>query len=92
MFLYPTVIPAVRIAMCVLVPSIINYRFSISSENKITFELGYNVMRGPQYFPSLQTSVVLTEEYNVMVNSDGLIGTTEYLDAVNELSYNLMSL
>jgi hypothetical protein len=31
------------------------------------------------YIVSLQTSVVITEEYNVMVNSEELIGTTEYL-------------
>jgi len=28
---------------------------------------------------SLQMSAVLTQEYNVMVNSEELIGTTEYL-------------
>jgi hypothetical protein len=44
-----------------------------------TVELGYNVMKGAEYFVSLQTSVVITEGYNVMVNSDELIGTTEYL-------------
>jgi hypothetical protein len=32
-----------------------------------------------KYFVSLYTSVVITEEYNVMVNSEELIGTTEYL-------------
>jgi hypothetical protein len=31
-------------------------------------ELGYNVMKGTEYFVPLQTSVVITEEYNVMVN------------------------
>jgi hypothetical protein len=36
-------------------------------------------MKGTEYFVSLETSVVLTEEYNVMVNSKELIGTTEYL-------------
>jgi hypothetical protein len=36
-------------------------------------------MKGTEYFVSLQTSVVITEEYNVMVNSDQLIGTTAYL-------------
>ena len=30
-------------------------------------------------FVSLQTGVVLTEEYNVVVKSEELIGTTEYL-------------
>jgi hypothetical protein len=36
-------------------------------------------MKGTEYFVTLQTSVVLTEEYNVTVNSEELIGTTEYL-------------
>jgi hypothetical protein len=47
------------------------------SEN--TFELGYNVMKETEYFMSLQTIVVIIEEYNVMVNSEELIGTAEYL-------------
>ena len=34
-------------------------------------------MKGTEYFMSLQTSVVITGEYNVMVNSGKLIGTTE---------------
>jgi cupin superfamily acireductone dioxygenase involved in methionine salvage len=36
-------------------------------------EIGY-VMKGTEYFV-----VVITEEYNVMVNSEELIGATEYL-------------
>ena len=44
---------------------------------KNTFELGYDVMKGTEYFVSLQSNVVITEEYNVMVNSEELIGTTE---------------
>jgi len=36
-------------------------------------------MKGTEYFLSLQVSVVLTEEYNVMVNSEEFIGNTEYL-------------
>jgi len=36
-------------------------------------------MNRTEYFVSLETSVVLTEEYNVMVNGVELIGTTEYL-------------
>ena len=44
-----------------------------------TVELGYNVMKGTQYFVSLYTSVVITEQNNVMVNSKELIATTEYL-------------
>ena len=34
-------------------------------------------MKGTEYFASLHTSVVLTEEYSVMFNSDESIGTTE---------------
>jgi hypothetical protein len=33
-------------------------------------------MKGTEYFLSLETSIVITEEYNVMVNSEELIGTT----------------
>jgi hypothetical protein len=36
-------------------------------------------MKGTEYFVSLQTSVVITEWYSVMVNIEELIGTTEYL-------------
>ena len=36
-------------------------------------------MKGTEYFLSLQASVVLTEEYNVMVNSEEFVGGTEYL-------------
>jgi hypothetical protein len=36
-------------------------------------ELCYNVLKGTEYFVSI------TEEYNAMVNTDELIGTTEYL-------------
>jgi len=32
-----------------------------------------------EYFVSLQTSVFITEEYKVVVNSGELIGTVEYL-------------
>jgi hypothetical protein len=41
-------------------------------------ELGY-VMKGTEYLVSLETSVVLTKEYNFMVDSEGLLGTTECL-------------
>jgi hypothetical protein len=34
-----------------------------------TTELDYDVIKGAEYFVSLQTSVVLTEEYTVMVHS-----------------------
>ena len=45
----------------------------------ITVELGYNVTKGTEYCVSLYTSGVTTEGYSVMVNSEELIGTTEYL-------------
>ena len=35
-------------------------------------------MKGTEYCVSLQTSVVITENYNVTVNSEELTGTTEY--------------
>jgi hypothetical protein len=52
---------------------------SVRNYKQITAELVYKVMTGTEYFVSLYTSVVITEEYNVMVNSEELIGTTEYL-------------
>jgi hypothetical protein len=36
-------------------------------------------MKGTEYFVSFQTSVIIIEEYTVMVNSMELFGTTEYL-------------
>ena len=36
-------------------------------------------MKETEYFVSLSTIVFLTEECNVMVNSEELIGTAEYL-------------
>jgi hypothetical protein len=45
--------------------------------NTRTVQLGYNVMRGTESFMSLKKSVVTTEEYNIMVNSEELIGITE---------------
>jgi len=36
-------------------------------------------MKGTEYFVSLQTSVVITEDCNAMVNSGELIGAIEYL-------------
>jgi hypothetical protein len=42
-------------------------------------ELGYNVMKWTEYFVSLYMSIVITEKYDVMVNSEELSGTTEYL-------------
>ena len=43
------------------------------------FRLGYSVVKGTEYFVLLQMSVVLTKEYNGIVNSEGLIGSREYL-------------
>jgi hypothetical protein len=42
-------------------------------------ELGYNVMKATEYFVLLWISVVITEEYNVVVNGEELICTIEYL-------------
>jgi hypothetical protein len=42
-------------------------------------ELGYNVTTGTEYFVSLYMSVVITEDYSIMVKSEELTGTTEYL-------------
>jgi hypothetical protein len=36
-------------------------------------------LKGLKRFVSLQTHVVITEEYNVTIHSEELIGTTEYL-------------
>jgi hypothetical protein len=44
-----------------------------------TVKLGYNVMKRPEYFVSLLTSVVITKQNNSVVNGDELIDTTEYL-------------
>jgi len=60
---------------------------------KIHVELNYNVMNGTEYFVSLWTSFVLTEQYYVMVSSEELIGATEYLTLytrcrINRRRYN----
>jgi hypothetical protein len=36
-------------------------------------------MKGTECFASLETSVIMTDDYNVTVNSEELIGTAEYL-------------
>jgi hypothetical protein len=38
---------------------------------------------GTEYFMPLSTSIVLTEDYNVMVKREELIGATEYLNSVS---------
>jgi hypothetical protein len=43
------------------------------------------------YFMPLYMSIVLTEEYNVMVNSEELTGAEEY-NAIDEVSHKPMSL
>jgi hypothetical protein len=58
-----------------------------------TVELGYNVMKGTEYFVSLQTSIIITQQNNVMVNSEALIGTYHRIsDAIDDVWYKLMSL
>jgi hypothetical protein len=50
-------------------------------------------MKGTEYSVSLQTSVVLTEECNVIVNSEELIGTYRRISgAIYEASHIRMSL
>jgi hypothetical protein len=39
----------------------------------------YNVMKVTEYFVFLWTYVIISEEYNDMVNSEELIVTSEYL-------------
>ena len=36
-------------------------------------------MKETEYFISLQNTVFITDDYNVVVQSEKLIGTTEYL-------------
>jgi hypothetical protein len=56
-------------------------------------ELGYYVMKVTDCFVSLLTGVVITKECNVVVKSEELIGTTEYLTLqarcrINRCRYN----
>lgn len=53
--------------------------FIFSDLCEYTFKLDVSVMRGTEHFMLLQMSVVLTKEYNGMINSGGLIGSREYL-------------
>jgi hypothetical protein len=58
-----------------------------------TFELGYNVIKGAEYFVSLQTSVVLTdlpEECTVMVHRG--INWYKVSGDIDEVSHKSMSL
>jgi hypothetical protein len=52
------------------------------------FELRYNATKWGEYCVSLQTSVVLTQGYNVIVNSEELIGTTKYVTLYRRFSLN----
>jgi hypothetical protein len=51
----------------------------VKGQQRNTVELGYNIMKGTEYSVSLQMSVVLTDRYNIMVNSEELIGATEHV-------------
>jgi hypothetical protein len=44
-----------------------------------TVELVYNVIKESEYYVSLQTSVVINEEYNIVSKSEELIGIAELL-------------
>jgi hypothetical protein len=48
-------------------------------------------MRGTEYFVSFKTIVVITEEYNVSVNSGEMIGTAGDM-TLYKMSYEQMSL
>ena len=45
-------------------------------------------MKRTEYFVSLQTSVVLTQEHNVMVKNEKLIGSSEYVTIYAECRIN----
>ena len=46
---------------------------------QIVVQISYNVMEDMEYFVSFEISVVLTEEYNIMIDREELIVTTERL-------------
>ena len=48
-------------------------------------------MKGTEYFVSFKTIVVITDEYNVTVNGEEIIGTAEYMTPY-KVSYEQMSL
>jgi hypothetical protein len=56
-----------------------NFAQKVIQVTLVYFELGYNIVKVTEYFVSLQTSVVVTQYYNVTVNSEEIIGTTAYL-------------
>jgi len=47
--------------------------------DKTTFEPGYNFMKATEHLISLQTSIIITKDYNVMFNGEELTGTKDYL-------------
>ena len=61
----------------IVIPRLASFRteFLCPQTRYSTVELGYNVMKGTEYFVCLWTSVVLTEKYNVTFHSEELIGT-----------------
>jgi hypothetical protein len=61
-----------------------------STRHKV--ELVHDVMKGDEQFVPLHTSVLITEEHNVEVNTDQLICTTEYLTIQGEMSYKPITL
>jgi hypothetical protein len=51
----------------------------VASLKKNTDELGYNAMKGTECFVSIQTSGVLIKDFDVIVKSERLLGTAQYL-------------
>jgi hypothetical protein len=67
----------------------------VTIENAV--DLFYNVRKGTECFLTLQTSVAVAEECIVMVRSEELIGTAEYMTlwmkyCINRCSYNRLRL
>jgi hypothetical protein len=58
----------------------------VHESDSYAVELGYNVIKKDWIF-----CVVISEEYNVTVNSEELIGTTAYHD-IDEVTHKPMSL
>jgi hypothetical protein len=55
---------------------LMTYAQTVIQVTLLYVELGYNIVKAIEYFVLLQTSVVVTQDYNVMDNSEELIGTT----------------
>jgi hypothetical protein len=65
---------------CVIPLSRVVCHVKLSSEHCMKYSwIQLQHMQGTEYFVSLWTSVVQVVEYNVMVNSEELIGTAEYV-------------